>query len=90
MIHVTCRLTAKNGDQLRNPTLGSRVWATFTFLCMYVCILLDATDAHLITNIESKNRITYSSKENNQKLFYLTKLQKYMPSLHVISSDTDS
>ena len=26
---VTCRLTAKNRDQLRNPTLGNRVWATF-------------------------------------------------------------
>jgi len=32
MTHVTCRLTAKNWDQLRNPTLGNRVWATFTFL----------------------------------------------------------
>ena len=32
MIHVTCRLTAKNRDQLRNPALGNRVWATFTFL----------------------------------------------------------
>ena len=32
MIHVTCRLTAKNRDQLRNPTFGNRVWATFTFL----------------------------------------------------------
>ena len=31
MIHVTCRLTAKNRDQLRNPMLGNRVWATFTF-----------------------------------------------------------
>ena len=31
MIHVTCRLTAKNRDQLRNPTLGTRVSATFTF-----------------------------------------------------------
>ena len=30
MTHVTCRLTAKNQDQLRNPTLGNRVWATFT------------------------------------------------------------
>jgi len=29
MTHVTCRLTAKNRDQLRNPTLGSRVLATF-------------------------------------------------------------
>jgi len=29
MTYVTCRLTAKNWDQLRNPTLGNRVWATF-------------------------------------------------------------
>ena len=28
MTHVTCRLTAKNRDQLRNPTLGSQVCAT--------------------------------------------------------------
>jgi len=28
MTHVTCRLTAKNRDQLRNPALGNRVWAT--------------------------------------------------------------
>ena len=28
MTHVTCKLTAKNRDQLRNPTLGNRVWAT--------------------------------------------------------------
>ena len=31
MTHVTCRLTAKNRDQLRNSTLGNRVRATFTF-----------------------------------------------------------
>ena len=33
MIHFTCRLTAKNRDQLRNPTLGNRVglWASVTF-----------------------------------------------------------
>ena len=31
MTHVTRRLTAKNRDQLRNRTLGNRVWATFTF-----------------------------------------------------------
>ena len=28
MTHVTCRLTANNRDQLRNPTLGNRVRAT--------------------------------------------------------------
>jgi len=32
MTHVTCRLIAKNRDQLRNPTLGNRVWATFNYL----------------------------------------------------------
>jgi len=32
MTHITGRLTAKNRDQLRNPTLGNRVWANFTFL----------------------------------------------------------
>ena len=30
--HVTCRLTANNRDQLWNPTLGNKVWATVTFL----------------------------------------------------------
>jgi len=29
MTHITCRLTAKNQDQLLNPTLGNRVLATF-------------------------------------------------------------
>jgi len=33
----TCRLTAKNRDQLQKPTLGIRVWAAFTLLL--VCIL---------------------------------------------------
>jgi len=38
MTHIICRLTAKNRDQLRNPTLGNRVWATFTFLSTVRCI----------------------------------------------------
>ena len=28
-LHADC---AKNRDQLRNPTLGNQLWATFTFL----------------------------------------------------------
>ena len=32
MTHVTCRLTAKNRDQLRIPALGNRVWATSFYL----------------------------------------------------------
>ena len=31
MTHITCRLTAKNRDQLRNPMIGNWVWVTFTF-----------------------------------------------------------
>ena len=31
MTHVTCRLTAKYRDQLWNPRLGNRVWATLPF-----------------------------------------------------------
>ena len=46
MTDVTCRLTAKNRDQLRSPTLGNRVRATFTFFVVtryfrnmyYVCV----------------------------------------------------
>jgi len=38
---VTCRLTAKNRDQVRNPTLSNRVWATFTLP------ILDTLDIHL-------------------------------------------
>jgi len=47
MTHVTCRLTAKNPDQLRNPTLGYRVWATFpffTYVAYLVRLRLYATD----------------------------------------------
>jgi len=32
MTHVTCSLTAKNWDQLRNPTLGNRVWANLFYI----------------------------------------------------------
>jgi len=32
--------TAKNRDQLRNPTLGNRVWATF---CVHIICLFSNT-----------------------------------------------
>jgi len=35
MTHVTCRLTAKNQDQLKNPTLGNRVWV---YLYLFYCL----------------------------------------------------
>ena len=42
MTHVTRRLTAKNRDQLRDPTLGNRVWATFTFKNIILALLYEA------------------------------------------------
>jgi len=44
MTHVTCQLTAKNRDQLRNPTLGNRVWVSFTTLV--IIILFSANPCH--------------------------------------------
>jgi len=47
MIHVSCRLTAKNRDQLRNHTLGNRLWDTFTYtfyLCRYRVLSSSTTD----------------------------------------------
>jgi len=32
---AACRLTAKSRDQLRNPTFGNRVWATFFYFLMH-------------------------------------------------------
>ena len=48
MTHVTCRLTAKNRDQLRNPTLGNWVWATFTFF--YLVVLLRPSSTFLFAS----------------------------------------
>jgi len=42
MTHVTCRLTAQNRDQLRNPMLGNRVWTTLTFLPLVCCSNADS------------------------------------------------
>ena len=46
MTHITCRLTAKKRDQLRNPTLCNRVWATFNFL---MCIQSSEIKKHYKT-----------------------------------------
>jgi len=42
MTHVTCRLTAKNRDQLRNPTLGNLYLFTtgLTLVCWYLVYLV--------------------------------------------------
>jgi len=48
MTDVTCRLTAKKRDQLRNPSLGNRVWATFTFTSFYVNISIKTRNTYIV------------------------------------------
>ena len=51
MTHVTCRLTVKNRDQPRNPTLGNRVWSTFTFsyFPLELCPKLRTSLRHIVS-----------------------------------------
>ena len=44
MTHVTCRLTDKDRDLLRKPTLGDRVWATFIIVTIII-ISISSTQA---------------------------------------------
>ena len=50
---VKHRLTAKNRDQLRNHTLGNRVWATFTF-------------TFFINDMNNKSSMTKQSQNQDQ------------------------
>ena len=58
MTHVTCRLTARNRDQVRNPTLGNRVWATFT------CYLILAGLISAQTNVSDEWRMPAAGNVN--------------------------
>jgi len=48
-----CMLTAKNRDQLRNPTLGNRVCAAFTFT-FYSARLAQIKYMHVCTQLYDK------------------------------------
>jgi len=51
MTHVTYGLTAKGRDQLRNPTLGNRVWATFI---LYFFTNVSITQTYTQTTMERR------------------------------------
>ena len=61
MTHITCRLTAKNRDQLRNPTLGNRVWGLpLPFLArlavpLAACVCLHVTGVRCTDDIAAVN-----------------------------------
>jgi len=60
MTHVTCRLSAKNRDQLRNPRLGNRVSTTFT--SFYVACVVTHTTACMLglqsVSVSSQSSLT--------------------------------
>ena len=83
MTHVTCRLTAKNRDQLRNPTLGNRVWATFTFFSSFYALLkltVHFPVSKLYDTIRYDTRCYFSVRSkadiNQLNLLHRTKLKK--------------
>jgi len=58
MDHVTCRLTAQNRDQLRNPTIGSRIGVTF-FPCFVIRTTAgNATRLQAIAMLEQEVALT--------------------------------
>jgi len=59
MTHVTFRLTAKNRDQLRNPALGNRVWATF--FTFYIWVLQPFFTVHLSKRVQLL-RVIYAGR----------------------------
>jgi len=79
MIHITCRLTAKNWDHLRNPTLGNRVWATFTFYLWIELFLL----------FSSVNSMGHIQLENEDDSSTIRLCQKWNEHLHA-AGDTGS
>ena len=54
MTDVTCRLTTKNRDQLQDPRLGNRVWASFTFF--YLSGATTATTTTSVDDVLNKKR----------------------------------
>ena len=64
MTYVTCRLTINNRPQLRNPTLGNRVWATFTFKQQIngLSSLLSATNASVFERLAVTNKDTVETQ----------------------------
>jgi len=66
MTRVTCRLTAQNRDQVRNPPLGNRVWANFTILIHNSSLNTSTHSARKVGFIFDKH-LTFSDQSYLQK-----------------------
>ena len=87
MTHVTCWLTAKDRDQLRNPTLGNRVWATFLGYNALLCVLMqfEGQSAELL---ETREMHQEAHEDNRTLALKMDILEKYAH--HTIQQDTGS
>jgi len=74
MTYVTCRLTAKYRDQLRNPTLGNRVWATFTFFRLELKRKLEV-DGKPVDNASARTHRLREIRKDNAKKSKGTKIK---------------
>ena len=69
---VTCKLTAKNLDRFRNPTLGNWVWATFTY--------------HLVTASSNDSAVSSNSAHSITICTTVFKFQHFQPQTNLIFS----
>ena len=67
MTHITCSLTAKNRYQLRNPTLGKRVWATFYMLMLFAMTGFDSCVEQLRLQTEHERELERGNAEMEKK-----------------------
>jgi len=92
MTHITCRLTAKNWDQLRNHTLCNRVWATFFVLMKrnlcWLWFTVKAWSAWILTwrydtrhcfNVQSKAGVSQLNLPHGTNSFVCHHQPPYMP-----------
>jgi len=77
MTHITCRLTAKKRDQLRNPTLCTQVWATFTFKPQKPVSLI-STDS-VPKQVKKNTRETSEPDKSSSSGKWLTKVSFTLP-----------
>ena len=69
---VTCKLTAKNWDRFRNPTLGNWVWATFTY--------------HLVTASSNDSAVSSNIAHSITICTTVFKFQHFQPQTNLIFS----
>jgi len=76
MTHVTCRLTVRNRDQhqLRNPTLGNRVWAIFFIRVLRYVSYRPVQSSSYLKNTYVFNALYFSVRKQQQNTLCCTNI----------------